>query len=30
MSIEEQIGSEIRNLRNQNGLTQEELATGLN
>lgn len=26
MSIEEQIGAKIRNLRNQNGLTQEELA----
>jgi transcriptional regulator with XRE-family HTH domain len=26
MSIEEQIGNKIRNLRNQNGLTQEELA----
>ena len=26
MSIEEQIGMKIRNLRNQNGLTQEELA----
>ena len=26
MSIEEQIGEKIRNLRNQNGLTQEELA----
>ena len=26
MSIEEQIGTKIRNLRNQNGLTQEELA----
>ena len=26
MSIEEQIGIKIRNLRNQNGLTQEELA----
>lgn len=26
MSIEEQIGVKIRNLRNQNGLTQEELA----
>ena len=26
MSIEEQIGSRIRNLRNRNGLTQEELA----
>lgn len=26
MNIEEQIGAKIRNLRNQNGLTQEELA----
>ena len=26
MSIEEQIGAKIRNLRNQNGLTQEELS----
>lgn len=26
MSIEEQIGAKIRNLRNQNGLTQEKLA----
>ena len=26
MSIEEKIGMKIRNLRNQNGLTQEELA----
>lgn len=26
MNIEEQIGEKIRNLRNQNGLTQEELA----
>lgn len=26
MNIEEQIGNKIRNLRNQNGLTQEELA----
>ena len=26
MGIEEQIGAKIRNLRNQNGLTQEELA----
>ena len=26
MNIEEQIGAKIRDLRNQNGLTQEELA----
>lgn len=26
MNIEENIGNKIRNLRNQNGLTQEELA----
>ena len=26
MNIEEKIGNKIRNLRNQNGLTQEELA----
>ncbi len=26
MNIEEQIGAKVRNLRNQNGLTQEELA----
>ena len=26
MKLEEQIGSKIRNLRNQNGLTQQELA----
>ena len=26
MTIEEQIGAKVRDLRNQNGLTQEELA----